>query len=177
MLDAHMSALGERMGRRFGDAADPLLVAVRSGAPVSMPGMLDTVLNLGLNDETVVGLANASGDEVFAWDSYRRFTQMFAVTVLGVPPEELPACADVGSVDALKAQVIAVRATALRVTGEDIPTDPAEQLRRAVVAVFESWQSPRAKAYRAKEGIDENMGTAVNVQAMVFGNRGDRSGT
>lgn len=176
-LDEQMARLGTRMGRRFGDARDPLLVAVRSGAPVSMPGMLDTVLNLGLNDETVHGLVAASGDPVFAWDSYRRFTQMFATTVLGVPGEALPECADPTDVEALRTQVDAVRAAVRRVTGEDIPADPADQLRRAIVAVFESWDSARARAYRAKEGIDERMGTAVNVQAMVFGNRGERSGT
>jgi pyruvate,orthophosphate dikinase len=177
LLQQHMTALGERMGRRFGDPGDPLLVAVRSGAPVSMPGMLDTVLNLGLNEETVLGLARVSGDELFAWDSYRRFTQMFAVTVLGLPAEDLPECVDLLSVAELRNQVAAVRAAVREATGQDIPSDPAEQLRRAIIAVFESWQSPRAKAYRAKEGIDDSMGTAVNVQAMVFGNRGERSGT
>ena len=177
MLETHMADLGDRMGRRFGDADDPLLVAVRSGAPISMPGMLDTVLNLGLNDDTVLGLAAVPGDAVFAWDSYRRFIHMFAVTVLGVAADELPACDDVESVDALQHHVALAKAAVRRAAGETIPSDPHEQLRRAVVAVFESWESPRAKAYRAKEGIDENMGTAVNVQAMVFGNRGDNSGT
>jgi pyruvate,orthophosphate dikinase len=177
LLAHHITDLGERMGRRFGDTADPLLVAVRSGAPISMPGMLDTVLNLGLNDETVHGLAAVSSDPIFAWDSYRRFIHMFAITVMGIAPEQLPECEDFESIDALQEHVSAAKRAIREVAGEDIPADPHEQLRRAVCAVFESWESPRAKAYRAKEGIDEQMGTAVNVQAMVFGNRGDNSGT
>lgn len=177
MMDHQMAVLGERMGRAFGDPSDPLLVAVRSGAPVSMPGMLDTVLNLGMNDETVLGLAAVSADPVFAWDSYRRFIHMFAVTVMGVSPEALPECADLGSVDALKQHIEEAKNAVRQATDQAVPSDPHEQLRRAVVAVFESWESPRAKAYRTKEQIDEQMGTAVNVQAMVFGNRGDRSGT
>src|SRR3954468_13590965 len=156
-LAAHMDRLGERMGRRFGDPDDPLLVAVRSGAPVSMPGMLDTVLNLGLNDETVVGLERRSGDAWFARDSYRRFLTMYATTVLGEEAEGL-------DIEELKARF-------------DIPADPMAQLRAAVEAVFRSWDSDRARAYRAKEGIDDALGTAVSVQAMVFGNRGERSGT
>jgi pyruvate, orthophosphate dikinase len=152
-LAEHMERLGERMGRRFGDPADPLLVAVRSGAPVSMPGMLDTVLNLGLNDETVVGLERVSGDAWFARDSYHRFLTMFAGTVMGVEGLDI---------EEIKARV---------------PRDPMVQLRQAVEAVFRSWDSDRARAYRAKEGIDDSLGTAVSVQAMVFGNRGERSGT
>jgi pyruvate,orthophosphate dikinase len=173
MLDEQMSALGERMGRRFGDPSDPLLVAVRSGAPVSMPGMLDTVLNLGLNDETVLGLAAKSGDELFAWDSYRRFAQMFATTVLGLDLPEHEA----GDVHDARKHVALIRERVKTATGRDLPSDPREQLRLAIMAVFESWQSDRARAYRAKENIDETMGTAVNIQAMVFGNRGDDSGT
>jgi pyruvate,orthophosphate dikinase len=177
MLDEHMQALGAQMGRRFGDSADPLLVAVRSGAPVSMPGMLDTVLNLGLNEQTVVGLAAASGDELFAWDSYRRFVQMFATTVMGVDGAALPDQEAPGSLPALKDHVSTLLDRVREEAGAPVPSDPAEQLRRAITAVFDSWDSARAKAYRAKENIDEEMGTAVNVQAMVFGNRGDRSGT
>ena len=166
-LHAQMDRLGELMGRHFGDERDPLLVAVRSGAPVSMPGMLDTVLNLGLNEETVMGLAAASGDEAFALDTYRRFIHMFGTTVMGVAPDALL------HHDSAEQLLLRIR----RETGEDLPSDPHEQLRRAVTAVFESWDSPRAKAYRKKEQIDEAMGTAVNVQAMVFGNRGETSGT
>lgn len=177
LIAEQMHDLSARMGRRFGDAADPLLVAVRSGAPVSMPGMLDTVLNLGLNDITVHGLAEVSGDPIFAWDSYRRFSHMFAVTVLDVPAEALPECEDLDSVDGLRRHIDALHAVVRRTAGEDIPADPYEQLHRAVAAVFQSWESPRAKAYRAKEQIEEQMGTAVNVQAMVFGNRGEDSGT
>ena len=159
-LAEHMQRLGERMGRRFGDPRDPLLVAVRSGAPVSMPGMLDTVLNLGLNDETVAGLERVSGDPWFARDSYRRFLTMYGTTVLDVPAEELEGL----DVEALNARLA-------------VPDDPMVQLRNAVEAVFRSWDCERAKAYRAKEGIDDDLGTAVSVQAMVFGNRGEHSGT
>ena len=178
-IDAHLDRLGTVMGRRFGDPADPLLVAVRSGAPVSMPGMLDTVLNLGLNDETVLGLARASGDERFAWDSYRRFLTMFATIVMGVPGEELE---DHDADEARDAAAMRVRVAALAVritelAGRPVPADPRLQLRQAVEAVFRSWESERARAYRAHEGIDPDLGTAVNVQSMVFGNRGDRSGT
>jgi pyruvate,orthophosphate dikinase len=177
MLDTHMDRLGAEMGRCFGDPNDPLLVAVRSGAPVSMPGMLDTVLNLGLNDQTVLGLATASGDELFAWDSYRRFIQMFATTVMGVDAAAFPSIESPGSITALKDHVGLLLERVIEETGSRLPSDPSEQLRRAITAVFDSWDSARAKAYRSKEGIDESMGTAVNVQAMVFGNRGDRSGT
>ncbi|HEX3751960.1 MAG TPA: pyruvate, phosphate dikinase [Streptosporangiaceae bacterium] len=174
-LTEHTERLGQTVGRRFGDAADPLLLAVRSGAPVSMPGMLDTVLNLGLNDETVLGLAARSGDERFAWDSYRRFVLMYATTVMGVPEAELAAAAD-GPAE-LSGQVARLRERAERIARRPLPADPYVQLREAVEAVFRSWECGRARAYRAKEGIDEDMGTAVNVQAMVFGNRGPRSGT
>jgi len=162
-IAAQLAGLEERMGRRLGDPADPLLVAVRSGAPRSMPGMLDTVLNLGLNDETVEGLAAVSGDEDFAWDSYRRFLTMYATTVLGRVPSPTT-----GSPRE--------RATALR-RELDVPQDPAAQLRGAVEAVFRSWDSPRAQAYRAREGIAGDLGTGVTVQAMVFGNRDAESGT
>ena len=147
VLQAQVGLLEERMGRRFGDPSDPLLLAVRSGAPRSMPGMLDTVLNLGLNDESVVGLARVSGNASFAEESYRRFLTMYATTVLGSRK------------------------------GHPVPEEPMAQLRGAVEAVFQSWDSPRAQAYRAREGIDENLGTAVNVQAMVFGNIDAESGT
>jgi pyruvate, orthophosphate dikinase len=176
-LAEHVQRLERCMERRFGDPADPLLVAVRSGAPASMPGMLDTVLNLGLNDETVQGLAATSGDELFAWDSYRRFVRMFATTVMGVDPatlEEQPA--DGGS-PALRDHVRRLQQTVLREVGRPVPQEPALQLRQAIEAVFRSCQSARATAYRDKEGLEHDMGTAVNVQAMVFGNRGPDSGT
>lgn len=172
----HVAALESRMGRRLGDPGEPLLVAVRSGAPRSMPGMLDTVLNLGLNEETVEGLAATSGDPAFAWDSYRRFLTMYATTVLGAPHEKVAHGPAPTGVDALRERVAQI-VNALTELGLRVPTDPVEQLRGAIEAVFRSWGSPRARAYREREGIDENLGTAVNVQAMVFGNCDDQSGT
>jgi pyruvate,orthophosphate dikinase len=182
-------------GKGFGDPENPLLVSVRSGARVSMPGMMDTVLNLGLNDRTVEGLARRSGDERFAWDSYRRFCAMFGDVVLGMKPErkedrdpfevileakkraqgvrldnELPVGALRELVGAFKAEVKARR-------GIDFPDDPMEQLRMAVSAVFQSWENDRAQAYRKLNGIPSDWGTAVSVQSMVFGNMGDDSGT
>ncbi|HEY7133034.1 MAG TPA: PEP/pyruvate-binding domain-containing protein, partial [Candidatus Limnocylindrales bacterium] len=141
-LRARMSDVETAVGRRFGDAEDPLLVSVRSGAPVSMPGMMDTILDLGLTEASTAGLAAATGDAEFAADCRRRFVAMFRDIVGTEPPE-----------------------------------DPWAQLRVAVEAVFRSWNSDRAKAYRAKEGIPEDLGTAVTVQAMVFGNRGADSAT
>ena len=177
-LSGHIEALETRMGRLFGGSQDPLLVAVRSGAPVSMPGMLDTVLNLGLNARTVQGLAAASGDELFAWDSYRRFLHMFATTVMGISAEDLGSHGPAGdNADQLKESVSVLQENILRLAGRAVPEEPRQQLREAIEAVFQSWDCDRAKAYRAKENIDESMGTAVNVQAMVFGNRGDNSGT
>ena len=184
---AHLEAI---TGTRFGDAANPLLVSVRSGARVSMPGMMDTVLNLGLNDATAEGLARASGDERFAWDSYRRFVAMYGDVVLGLKREtdldadpfeamldrakeahgaaedtDLPAAA-------LRELVAAYKAGALARAGAAFPDDPWEQLRAAIGAVFESWESPRAVVYRDLHGYPGDWGTAVNVQAMVFGNLG-----
>jgi pyruvate,orthophosphate dikinase len=177
VLDDHVARLGARMGRRLGDAADPLLVAVRSGGPVSMPGMLDTVLNLGLNDDTVLGLAERSGAPWFAWDSYRRFVSMYAVTVMGLDPTaiDLPAPGD--SADDVRDHVRLLLDRVSEVAGRPVPSDPRVQLQEAVEAVFRSWDCARAQTYRTKEGIDHALGTAVNVQAMVFGNRGPRSGT
>lgn len=176
-LSEQVTRLGRRMGRHLGDAMDPVLIAVRSGAPVSMPGMLDTVLNLGLNDDTVEGLAHSSGDEWFAWDSYRRFLTMFATTVMGLEEAAL----DVGPIAETAAQVrqhvSQLRVRIEQLAGRPVPSDPMLQLREAVEAVFNSWGSDRARAYRAKEGIDGDLGTAVNVQVMVFGNRGPDSGT
>jgi len=176
-------------GKTFGDAADPLLVSVRSGARVSMPGMMDTVLNLGLNDETVVGLARAADDERFAWDSYRRFIQMYADVVLeldhGAFEEALEiAKEDNGftldtelSADHLKALVAEYKGLVEKEWGKPFPQDVHDQLWGAVGAVFGSWQSERAKVYRRLNDIPATWGTAVNVQAMVFGNMGDTSAT
>ncbi|BBG02774.1 MULTISPECIES: PEP/pyruvate-binding domain-containing protein [Pseudonocardia] len=169
LVEEHIARLGESLGRRFGDPADPLLLAVRSGAPRSMPGMLDTVLNLGLNDQTVEGLAKAAGDERFAWDCYRRFVRMYATTVLNA--EDLGEEAPADDVAALRAEIARVHGVV------DIPQDPRAQLRGAVEAVFRSCGSERAAAYQRRERIPGPLATAVNVQAMVFGNRGGESGT
>ena len=182
-----LSRLEQSAGRRLGDRSDPLLVSVRSGARESMPGMLDTVLNLGLGDESVEGLAAATGDERFAWDSYRRFTQMFGNVCLGIPGEryeELIAAAkrEAGagsdldlSADDLRGLSASFKALYAEHTGEPFPQDPAAQLRTAIAAVFDSWRGERAVHYRRLNGIPESWGTAVNVQQMVFGNKGERS--
>ncbi|MBB4153684.1 pyruvate,orthophosphate dikinase [Sphingomonas jinjuensis] len=179
----------EVTGKRFGDPTSPLLVSVRSGARVSMPGMMDTVLNLGLNDATVEGLAKGSGDERFAWDSYRRFIQMYADVVLeldhGAFEEALEiAKEDRGytldtelAADDLKALVDEYKGLVRQEWGKDFPQDVHDQLWGAVGAVFGSWQSERAKVYRRLNDIPGTWGTAVNVQAMVFGNMGDTSAT
>jgi pyruvate,orthophosphate dikinase len=181
--------LEKAMGKRLGDRSDPLLVSVRSGAKFSMPGMMDTVLNLGLTDESVEGLAKQTGDERFAYDSYRRFVQMFGKIVLGVPAEhfekpfeaakELSAAKSDSEVDADMLRMVVRRFKAIveEHTGAPFPQDPAVQLRQAIEAVFRSWNSPRAIAYRTREKLPHDLGTAVNVQAMVFGNKGDDSGT
>jgi pyruvate,orthophosphate dikinase len=185
----HLAGLEERVGKRLGDPADPLLVSVRSGAPVSMPGMMDTILNLGLNDRSVEGLAKQSGDERFALDSYRRFVQMFGDVVMGVDghlfedaldraKRDRGVRADVDlDADALRELVAAFRDIYRSSAGEDFPQQPAEQLARAVEAVFKSWNTPRAVTYRRHEGIADDLGTAVNVVQMVFGNRGPTSAT
>lgn len=177
LLDRHVRLLGDKIGRHLGDRRDPLLLAVRSGAAVSMPGMLDTVLNVGVNDETVAGLSDQSGDPAFAWDCYRRFLRMYATTVLGVDEHKLGVPTPRSTDEMYRAEVARIRRIVIRETGRDIPRDPCEQLQSTVVAVFDSWHSPRAKTYRAREGIGEDMGTAANVQAMVFGNRAGNSGT
>ena len=138
-LARHMLDLGRRMGRHFGDPSDPLLVAVRSGAPVSMPGMLDTVLNLGLNPATVEGLARMSGDERFAWDTYRRFLLMYATTVMGVSADDLPAADTEAAVP--REQVGLLHQRIREAAGRDVPSEPMVQLREAVEAVFRSWNS------------------------------------
>ncbi|HEY9579877.1 MAG TPA: pyruvate, phosphate dikinase [Rhizorhapis sp.] len=176
-------------GKRFGDAADPLLVSVRSGARVSMPGMMDTVLNLGLNDETVQGLAAASGDERFAWDSYRRFIQMYSDVVLGLDHGAFEEALEIAkenngfSLDTemraedWKGLVAEYKAIVADQWKKPFPQDVNDQLWGAISAVFGSWQAERAKVYRRLNSIPGDWGTAVNVQAMVFGNMGDTSAT
>ncbi len=170
-------------GKRLGDASDPLLVSVRSGARESMPGMLDTVLNLGLNDETVGGLAARSGSERFAWDSYRRFAQMFGNVVVGVSGERFEqAIAAAKSARGASADTDLDAAALRELTREfqsfyKFPTNPREQLARAIRAVFDSWQGERAITYRRLNRIPDEWGTAVNVQQMVFGNLGESSGS
>jgi pyruvate,orthophosphate dikinase len=188
-IDEHLADLERTMGRRLGDPHDPLLVSVRSGAKFSMPGMMETVLDIGLNDEAVLGLARASGSERFAFDSYRRLLQMFGATVLGIDASafaddldklkaERGVFADVElDVEDLRGLVATYQAVIRRHTGRDFPQDPREQVHAAVLAVFSSWRTERAVLYRRQEGIPDDLGTAVNVQAMVFGNRGDRSGS
>jgi len=183
------------MGRRFGDPDNPLLVSVRSGARVSMPGMMDTVLNLGLNDDTVKGLAAQTGNERFAWDSYRRFVAMYGDVVLGLKPEKktdddpFDAILDGVKKEAganwdtdldagqLQKLVSLYKAEIKKRLNMDFPEDPHEQLMRAIGAVFGSWNNDRAVAYRELYNIPGDWGTAVNVQTMVFGNKGERSGT
>ncbi|HEY1835031.1 MAG TPA: pyruvate, phosphate dikinase, partial [Solirubrobacteraceae bacterium] len=178
-----LTRLEQSAGRRLGDVADPLLVSVRSGARESMPGMLDTVLNLGLNDDTVVGLAERSGNERFAWDSYRRFVQMYGNVVMGIPGERFEqAIATLKQARGVSLDTD-LNADALRgLTVEfksfyEFPVDPREQLGRAIRAVFDSWQGERAVAYRRINRIPDDWGTAVNVQQMVFGNLGEDSGS
>jgi pyruvate, orthophosphate dikinase len=185
----HVFQLEKAMGRKLGDPFDPLLVSVRSGAKFSMPGMMDTVLNLGLNDESVKGLASVTNDERFAYDSYRRFISMYARIVLGVdgalfehPLEAAKAKAGVKTdaeltAAALKTLCTQYLAIVKKATKSPFPQKPREQLRGAVEAVFQSWNGARAIAYRVRERISHDLGTAVNVQAMVFGNRDENSGT
>ncbi len=183
------------MGKRFGDADDPLLLSVRSGSRASMPGMMDTILNLGLNDEAVAGLARKTRNERFAWDSYRRFVQMYGDVVMGLKPvakeDHDPVEVVIDAVkeakgvhldtelgtDDLKELVQRFKGLIRARVGREFPTDPWEQLWGAVMAVFQSWDNDRAKVYRELNDIPDSWGTAVNVQAMVFGNLGDHSGT
>jgi pyruvate, orthophosphate dikinase len=188
-LDAAVGALEEQTGKRLGDPEDPLLVSVRSGARESMPGMLDTVLNLGLNDESVAGLAARTDNERFAWDSYRRFVQMYANVVKGVPGERIEreiaaAKKDRGVKDDTELDVAALqhlvetfKGIYREETGEDFPLEPRAQLDGAIRAVFDSWTGERAVTYRRLNRIPDDWGTAVNVQQMVFGNKGDTSGS
>jgi len=182
-----LDRLEERAGKRLGDSGDPLLVSVRSGARESMPGMLDTVLNLGLNDESVEGLAKGTGNERFAWDSYRRFVQMFGNVARGIKGERYEDLikkrkGEAGvkedtelSADDLHALVDEFKGLYRHETGEDFPQEPREQLEQAIRAVFDSWMGERAVSYRRINRIPDEWGTAVNVQQMVFGNRGERS--
>jgi pyruvate,orthophosphate dikinase len=188
-VSAHLDALEEQMGRKLGQADDPLLVSVRSGAKFSMPGMMDTVLNVGLSDESVAGLATQSGDERFAWDSYRRLIQMFGATVLGVSPQlfaealEEAKHAQHAETDVeleaadLKRLVKQFKKIVSREAGRDFPQDPREQMDLAIRAVFESWNTDRAILYRRQERIPGDLGTAVTICSMVFGNLGPDSGT
>ena len=188
-IDDHMRALEEKSGKRFGDSEDPLLVSVRSGAAVSMPGMMDTILNLGLNDEAAAGLASATGNPRFANDSYRRLIQMYGGVVDGIDghrfedalaklKKERGAAQDVDlSAEDLAGLIETYKAIYLEETGDAFPQDARDQLTRAVRAVFESWDNPRAQVYRRAHHIADDLGTAVNVVQMVFGNKGDGSGT
>ncbi len=186
---AALARLEAAAGRTLGDARDPLLVSVRSGARESMPGMLDTVLNLGLNDESVHGLAQSTGNERFAWDSYRRFVQMFGNVSRGIPGERFEGAIKQAKSDrrvkddteldvhALRELTDAFKQIYREETGEDFPQDPADQLRLSIRAVFDSWTGERAVSYRRMNRIPDEWGTAVNVQQMVFGNKGDTSGS
>ncbi|MGW0186688.1 pyruvate, phosphate dikinase [Streptomyces sp. NPDC003362] len=188
-VSAHLDALEQRMGKKLGQADDPLLVSVRSGAKFSMPGMMDTVLNIGLSDKSVQGLAKQAGDDRFAWDSYRRLIQMFGKTVLGVDGELFEEALDKAkeakkvTVDTeleaadLKKLVTAFKKIVKKEAGRDFPQDPREQMDLAIKAVFDSWNGDRAKLYRRQERIPHDLGTAVNVCSMVFGNLGPDSGT
>src|SRR3954447_1743546 len=181
--------LEDQLGRRLGDVQDPLLVSVRSGAKFSMPGMMETVLNVGLNDYSVKGLAEAAQDERFAWDSYRRLLQMFGRTVLDISGDlfenELAAAKERAGVSAdvelsptvLQGLVATFKDIIVERSGREFPQDPREQLDMAMRAVFNSWNTDRARIYRRRERIPQDLGTAVNVCAMVFGNLGESSGT
>ncbi len=194
-VEAAVKNIEDIMGTKFGSNENPCLLSVRSGARVSMPGMMDTVLNLGMNESAVEGLAKKTGNEKFAWDSYRRFVQMYGDVVLGMKPEskedidpfekileEVKETRGVENdneltVDDLKELVDKFKTAVKKQTGHEFPTDPWEQLWGSVMAVFDSWNTPRAVYYRQLNQIPEEWGTAVNVQAMVYGNMGDNSGT
>ncbi|AXE26305.1 pyruvate, phosphate dikinase [Streptomyces globosus] len=188
-VSAHLAALEAKMGKKLGQSDDPLLVSVRSGAKFSMPGMMDTVLNIGLSDASVVGLAAQADNERFAWDSYRRLIQMFGKTVLGVEGELFEEALDAAKeakkvtvdtdLDAadLKKLVTVFKKIVAKEAGREFPQDAREQLDLAVEAVFNSWNTDRAKLYRRQERIPGDLGTAVNVCSMVFGNLGPDSGT
>ena len=188
-ISEHLAALEKAIGRKLGDPADPLLVWVRSGAKFSMPGMMETVLNIGLNDESVHGLAKQAGDERFAWDSYRRLIQMFGKTVLGIDGEVFEQALDAAKQAKGTKNDLDLDAADLQETRRDVqghrrrasrprfPQEPREQMDLAIRAVFESWNADRAILYRRQERIPADLGTAVNMVAMVFGNLGMDSGT
>lgn len=184
-----LMGLEKRIGKSFSDENNPLLVSVRSGSVFSMPGMMDTILNLGLNDISVKGLANSTGNERFAYDSYRRFIQMFSDVAMGIPKVRFESLleemkenkgiiedTDLNAED-LKVLVEKYKEVYLNELNEEFPQDPIKQLELSIKAVFDSWNNPRAKVYRRLHNISDNLGTAVNVQSMVFGNMGDTSGT
>jgi pyruvate,orthophosphate dikinase len=188
-VTAHLRAVEEEMGKKLGDPEDPLLVSVRSGAKFSMPGMMETVLNIGLNDASVEGLAQQSGNERFAWDSYRRLIQMFGKTVQDIDGDLFSTALhglqerkgykgdlDMTTED-LKELVAEYKAIVKEQTGSDFPQDPREQMDLAIEAVFRSWNTERARIYRRRERIPNDLGTAVNIVTMVFGNMGETSGT
>ena len=186
---AHIHGIEKQTGKEFGGTGLPLLVSVRSGARMSMPGMMDTILNLGLNDVTVEALAKASSNERFAYDSYRRFILMFTNIAKGHPRTDMDRMLDElkekngykldteVTAEQLKVLVKEYKEYYKKVFGEDFPSDPYVQLREAVAAVFRSWDNPRANVYRQMNGIPYEWGTAVNVQSMVFGNMGEDCGT
>ena len=188
-VDEHVRRLEERTGKRFGSSEDPLLVSVRSGAAVSMPGMMDTILNLGLNDAATEALASRTDNARFAFDSYRRLIQMYGEVVDGIDghrfeqtltdlKRERGVQQDVDLTgDDLAGLIETYKRIYREETGRDFPQDARDQLSRAVNAVFESWQNPRAQVYRRTYGIADDLGTAVNVVQMVFGNKGDGSAT
>ena len=188
-VTSHLAVIEEAIGRTLGDPVDPLLVSVRSGAKFSMPGMMDTILNIGLSDDSVRGLAKQAGNERFAWDSYRRLIQMFGKTVLGIDGEQFEHALDSAKkargvvsdteLDAedLRNLTYSYKEIVRALAGRDFPQDPREQMDLAIRAVFSSWNADRAVLYRRQEHIPTDLGTAVNVVAMVFGNLGDDSGT
>src|SRR6201998_2031795 len=188
-MDEALAKLEALQGQKLGTGENPLLVSVRSGAKFSMPGMMDTILNLGLNDSSVEALAKKSNNPRFAWDSYRRLIQMFGDVVLDIPKSSFEHIFDEAkkkhgavqdtqlSAEALQDVVAHYKKLVLRHTGAEFPQDPDRQLTMARDAVFRSWNNERARTYRRLNHIDDWLGTAVNVQAMVFGNLGDNSGT
>ena len=188
-LEKNIQKLERTTGKRFGDAKNPLLVSVRSGEKISMPGMIDTILNLGLNDETIKGLIKKSNDEKFAWDAYRRLIQMFGNVVMGVEKDKFEKLLDKKkkerkikfdqqlSVDDLKNLVDGFKKVYQQETRKKFPHDSLEQLKMAIGSVFESWNNPRAVTYRKLNKISDDLGTAINIQTMVFGNMGNDSGT
>jgi pyruvate,orthophosphate dikinase len=188
-INEHLIILEKECGKQFGNVDNPLLVSVRSGAKFSMPGMMDTILNLGLNDETVAGIAKSTKNERFAFDSYRRFIQMFGDVVQEIGKAKFDHVLETAkekngykddtelSADDLKEIVLAYKKIVKDETGKDFPMDPKDQLLMAIEAVFRSWNNNRAISYRNMNDIPHDIGTAVNVQSMVYGNMGDDCGT